>query len=180
MSEGDEAKNENWFGFGREIRATAGGLVVAVLDDQPDDRKFDPSSIAKHGTMRVWGNYVVIDQAMVSSASMDTSARAAAASRSASESNGATSSPPSAHPGARCSRTCTMSCRRGSIRTARGCLRRSTTSSASEERSVRRSGRESWNRARSWRATARLLSTSGQVIQTACIARPWLRRPRAI
>lgn len=61
MSAGDEGKNESWFGFGREVRATADGVVVAVLDDQPDDRKFDPSSIAEHGTMRVWGNYVVID-----------------------------------------------------------------------------------------------------------------------
>ena len=25
MAEGDEAKNENWFGFGREVRATADG-----------------------------------------------------------------------------------------------------------------------------------------------------------
>lgn len=61
MSEGDEAKNENWFGFGREIRAAADGTVAAVVDDQPDDRNFDPSSIAEHGTMRIWGNYVVID-----------------------------------------------------------------------------------------------------------------------
>jgi hypothetical protein len=61
MSEGDETKNESWFGFGREVRASADGTVAAVLDDQPDDRKFDPSSIAEHGTMRVWGNYVVID-----------------------------------------------------------------------------------------------------------------------
>lgn len=61
MFEGDEQKNESWFGFGREIHAAAGGTVAAVLDDQPDDRKFDPSSIAQHGTMRVWGNYVVVD-----------------------------------------------------------------------------------------------------------------------
>jgi hypothetical protein len=61
MSEGDVAKNESWFGFGREVRATADGTVAAVVDDQPDDRTFDPSSIAEHGTMRVWGNYVVID-----------------------------------------------------------------------------------------------------------------------
>jgi hypothetical protein len=61
MSAGDESKNENWFGFGREIRAVADGTVVAIVDDQPDDRKFDPASIAQHGTMRVWGNYVVVD-----------------------------------------------------------------------------------------------------------------------
>jgi len=61
MSRGEDAKNENWFGFGREIRAAAAGTVVALNDDQPDDRSFDPRSIAEHGTMRVWGNYVVID-----------------------------------------------------------------------------------------------------------------------
>ena len=61
MSEGDAEKNENWFGFGREIRAVADGTIAAVLDDQPDDRTFDPSSVAEHGTMRIWGNYVVID-----------------------------------------------------------------------------------------------------------------------
>jgi hypothetical protein len=61
MFEGDEKKNESWFGFGRDIRAAADGTVAAVVDDQPDDRHFDPSSIAEHGTMRIWGNYVVID-----------------------------------------------------------------------------------------------------------------------
>ncbi|MEO8381298.1 MAG: M23 family metallopeptidase [Acidobacteriota bacterium] len=61
MSSGDEGKNENWFGFGREVRAVADGTVAAIVDDQSDDRKFDPSSVIEHGTMRVWGNYVVID-----------------------------------------------------------------------------------------------------------------------
>lgn len=61
MSEGDEEKNESWFGFGRDVRATADGSIAAVVDDQPDDRKFSPASIAEHGTGRVWGNYVVID-----------------------------------------------------------------------------------------------------------------------
>ena len=61
MSSGDPAKNENWPGFGREVRAVAGGTVVAVVDDQPDDRQFSPASIVEHGTMRVWGNYVVVD-----------------------------------------------------------------------------------------------------------------------
>ena len=36
-------------------------VLVAVKDDQPDDRKFDPSTIAKDGPMKVFGNYVVID-----------------------------------------------------------------------------------------------------------------------
>jgi len=56
---GDE--NENWLGFGKDVRAVADGTVAAVVDDQPDDRNFDPSSIAEHGTMRIWGNYVVVD-----------------------------------------------------------------------------------------------------------------------
>jgi hypothetical protein len=61
MFSGDEEKNESWFGFGREIRATADGTIAAVVDDQPDDRTFDPPSVLEHGTMRVWGNYVVVD-----------------------------------------------------------------------------------------------------------------------
>jgi hypothetical protein len=61
MSSGDEEKNENWFGFGRDIRAAAAGTVVAVVDDQLDDRQFNPASVLEHGTMRVWGNYLVID-----------------------------------------------------------------------------------------------------------------------
>lgn len=58
---GPEEKNENWVGFGKPVRAAADGTIAAVVDDQPDDRKFDPASIATGGTMRVWGNYVVID-----------------------------------------------------------------------------------------------------------------------
>jgi hypothetical protein len=61
LSSGDESKNENWFGFGKPVRASADGIVVSVNDDQPDDRKFDPSTIAEHGPMRIFGNYVVID-----------------------------------------------------------------------------------------------------------------------
>ena len=61
MSKGAEGKNESWFGFGKPVRAVADGVVAAVVDDQPDDRNFTPASIATGGTMRVWGNYVVID-----------------------------------------------------------------------------------------------------------------------
>ena len=62
MSHGDDdARNENWFGFGQPIRAAAAGTVVAVVDVHPDDRKFDPSMIVARGTMAIWGNYVVID-----------------------------------------------------------------------------------------------------------------------
>ena len=61
MSSGPEEKNESWFGFGQPVRAVSEGTVVAVKDDQPDDRKFDPSTIAKDGPMKIFGNYVVID-----------------------------------------------------------------------------------------------------------------------
>lgn len=61
MSSGPEEKNESWYGFGQPVRAVADGMVVAVKDDQPDDRKFDASTIAKDGPMKIFGNYVVID-----------------------------------------------------------------------------------------------------------------------
>lgn len=61
MSSGPEADNANWIGFGQPIRAVAPGVVVAVVDSNADDRKFDPSTIAKDGPMKIWGNYVVID-----------------------------------------------------------------------------------------------------------------------
>jgi Peptidase family M23 len=61
MSRGDEEKNENWFGFGRELRAAADGTVVAVVDAHPDDRKFSPAMVAERGPMAIWGNYLVID-----------------------------------------------------------------------------------------------------------------------
>src|SRR5687767_13345883 len=60
MSSGDPAKNESWPGFGRELRAAGAGVVAAVMDERPDDRKFDPATLAGD-RMRVWGNYVVID-----------------------------------------------------------------------------------------------------------------------
>ncbi|HEX6098086.1 MAG TPA: peptidoglycan DD-metalloendopeptidase family protein [Thermoanaerobaculia bacterium] len=58
---GAEEKNESWFGFGQPVRAVADGTVAAVVDTNPDDRKFDPASIVSGGTMKVWGNYVVLD-----------------------------------------------------------------------------------------------------------------------
>lgn len=61
MSSGDASKNENWPGFGQAIRAVADGVVAAVVDANPDDRKFDPASIVTGGTMKIWGNYVVVD-----------------------------------------------------------------------------------------------------------------------
>jgi len=61
MSAGAEEKNESWFGFGTPIRAAAEGVVVAVSDAAPDDRQFDPGTIATDGPMKIWGNYVVVD-----------------------------------------------------------------------------------------------------------------------
>ena len=61
MSSGPEEKNESWFGFGQPVRAVAGGVVTAVVDRNPDDRTFDPSTIATDGPMKIWGNYVVVD-----------------------------------------------------------------------------------------------------------------------
>jgi hypothetical protein len=61
MSLGTEEKNESWPGFGMPIRAVADGVVAAVVDSNPDDRTFDPATIATGGTMKIWGNYVVID-----------------------------------------------------------------------------------------------------------------------
>lgn len=57
---GDESRNESWLGFGRALRAAGDGTVAAVRDDQPDDRMFDPSKM-NGDTMKIWGNYVVLD-----------------------------------------------------------------------------------------------------------------------
>lgn len=61
MSKGAEEKNESWFGFGQPVRAVADGVIAAVVDTNPDDRKFDPATIATDGPMKIWGNYLVID-----------------------------------------------------------------------------------------------------------------------
>jgi len=61
MSSGPKEKNESWFGFGTPVRAVADGVVAAVVDSAPDDRTFDPATIATDGPMKIWGNYLVID-----------------------------------------------------------------------------------------------------------------------
>jgi hypothetical protein len=61
MSSGAEERNENWFGFGQPVRAAGDGVVAAVVDREPDDRIFDPGTIATDGPMKIWGNYVVVD-----------------------------------------------------------------------------------------------------------------------
>jgi hypothetical protein len=62
MAKGDESRNESFPGFGQPVRAVAAGKVVAVRDTQPDDRSFDPGAMGGD-TMRIWGNYVVIEHA---------------------------------------------------------------------------------------------------------------------
>lgn len=60
MSNGDAAKNESWFAFGKPLRAPGAGTVVAVVDDRPDDRTIDMPAL-KTDLMAVYGNYLVID-----------------------------------------------------------------------------------------------------------------------
>jgi hypothetical protein len=59
-SNGDESRNQSWLGFGRELRAAGDGTIAAVMDERPDDRSFDPSKLGGD-TMKIWGNYLVID-----------------------------------------------------------------------------------------------------------------------
>ena len=60
MVHGDEADNASWIGFGQPIHAAAAGMVVAVVDDRPDDRTLDMEALAAN-LMNMFGNYVVID-----------------------------------------------------------------------------------------------------------------------
>lgn len=57
-STGDEKRNENWLSFGAPVLAMAAGEVVAVRNDQPDDRNFDVATVKVPNAM--YGNYVVI------------------------------------------------------------------------------------------------------------------------
>lgn len=61
MASGPANENGSWFGFGLPVRAVAGGVIAAAFDRAPDDRTFDPASIAAGGTAKLWGNYLVID-----------------------------------------------------------------------------------------------------------------------
>jgi peptidase M23-like protein len=60
MVHGEEADNASWLGFGAPIHAPAPGTIVAVVDDRPDDRKFDTAAL-KTDLLAVFGNYVVLD-----------------------------------------------------------------------------------------------------------------------
>lgn len=60
MFAGDFARNEDWFGFGRPILSVGDGTVVAVANDEPDNRRFDQSRLAAE-PMVLFGNYVMVD-----------------------------------------------------------------------------------------------------------------------
>lgn len=61
-SRGDESVNENWLSFGQRVRATAGGIVVAVHSDAKDDHSYQWGG-PKKDPNGVFGNYVVLRHA---------------------------------------------------------------------------------------------------------------------
>jgi Peptidase family M23 len=60
MYTGDPALNTLWLGFGHAICAAGAGLVVACVDDAPDDRTVDPERF-RVNKLADYGNYVVVD-----------------------------------------------------------------------------------------------------------------------
>lgn len=60
MFQGDDKRNEDWFGFGTPVFAVANGIVGDFFDGMPDNRTFDEAEIATR-EMVVFGNYVIID-----------------------------------------------------------------------------------------------------------------------
>lgn len=60
MFQGNHENNEDWFGFGKPVYATASGRVADIFDGMPDNRAFDEMEIASR-EMVVFGNYVIID-----------------------------------------------------------------------------------------------------------------------
>lgn len=60
MFRGTEAENTNYIGYGADLFATGSGMIVAAVDNQPDDRKFDQAKLAAD-RMVLFGNYIVID-----------------------------------------------------------------------------------------------------------------------
>lgn len=60
MHRGDGKRNEDYPGFGSPLLAAGDGVVVAVVNDRPDDRQFDQRQIASN-PMVLFGNYLVID-----------------------------------------------------------------------------------------------------------------------
>jgi hypothetical protein len=62
MRNGDPDRNESWFGFGHPVVAPAAGVVVGVMADQPDDRRFDIAAVSAD-LLVVYGNRVLIEHA---------------------------------------------------------------------------------------------------------------------
>jgi hypothetical protein len=52
--------NDPYIAFGQRVYAAGAGRVVDVHDGEPDNRRVNPSELAKRG-MAIGGNYVVID-----------------------------------------------------------------------------------------------------------------------
>jgi len=51
--------NSDWFGFGKEVMAVAGGEIVAIETNQLDNKQFDIPAL-KNNPLALYGNYVVI------------------------------------------------------------------------------------------------------------------------
>jgi hypothetical protein len=62
LRNGDPERNESWFGFGHPVVAPADGVVVGVMSDQPDDRRFDIAAVPSD-LLVVYGNRVLIEHA---------------------------------------------------------------------------------------------------------------------
>jgi hypothetical protein len=62
MRSGDPERNESWFGFGHPVVAPAAGVVVGVMSEQADDRRFDIAAVSSD-LLVVYGNRVLIEHA---------------------------------------------------------------------------------------------------------------------
>lgn len=60
MFRGSESNNRDYFGFGSDLYAVGAGKIVAVVDKEPDNRKFDETLLTTN-QMVLFGNYVIID-----------------------------------------------------------------------------------------------------------------------
>lgn len=60
MHRGDPRDNAAYLGFGQPVLAPGPGTVIAVVDDQPDNRDFDMAAL-KQELLVVYGNRVLID-----------------------------------------------------------------------------------------------------------------------
>lgn len=65
MYRGDGAKNEDWYGWGTPILAPAGGKVIRVVSDAPDNAKGQRPPFTREQFIAdpavMWGNHVEID-----------------------------------------------------------------------------------------------------------------------